>query len=172
MEVPRKETYGGRAEPGTIVAELPANPEVVKGIAPNQWRMMDTKEKIQQWLVVYPDPERRHGAGYVVSAEVYMGKGREATTVYCTLLAYPQGGSYSLSGYGTAGGGGYDKRSAAVQSALRAAGVSHWVEHDDKALGRRLFNCGGVGEQATADALVSLAIALGYPADRLMLIRT
>ena len=139
MEVPRKETYGGRAEPGTIVAELPANPEVVKGIAPNQWRMMDTKEKIQQWLVVYPDPERRHGAGYVVSAEVYMGKGREATTVYCTL---------------------------------RAAGVSHWVEHDDKALGRRLFNCGGVGEQATADALVSLAIALGYPADRLMLIRT
>lgn len=57
----------------------------------------------------------------LVDARLYMGRSRQASTVYCSVWIY--GAGLYLSGRGTAGGYGYHKTSAALDSALAATGV-------------------------------------------------
>ena len=80
-----------------------------------------------------------------VKVEWYMGRSPKSSVVYCNIWA----GSL-CSGSGSAGGGGYCKRSAAFSSALRSAGI----EIDEEVAGRGL---GVVG-----DAVKAISLAL-YP---------
>lgn len=85
-----------------------------------------------------------------VTAKFYMGRSREALTVYCNLWASDHSGERRTSGYGAAGGGGYHKESAALDAAIKSAGIS---------LSERI---NGVGEMAMTDALTAIVRELGY----------
>lgn len=73
---------------------------------------------------------------------------RTAKTVRASL--HIQAPDFRASGYGKAGGGGYDKTSAAVGAAIRSAGI-----------GLR-DNIDGRGDAAIQDALTAIAEYLGY----------
>ena len=81
-----------------------------------------------------------------VTCRIYMGRSRSASTVYATVWLH--GKEYHGSGTGQAGGYGYHKESAAVDTALAMAGVK---------LSRSVH---GTGE--TQAALEATARALGY----------
>lgn len=85
-----------------------------------------------------------------ITAKFYMGRSRDAMTVYCNLWASDQSGERRTSGYGAAGGGGYHKESAALGDAIRSAGISLSEQID------------GVGEMAMTDALTAIVRELGY----------
>lgn len=81
-----------------------------------------------------------------VTCRVYMGRSRSSSTVHATVWLH--GKEYHGSGSGQAGGYGYNKESAAVDTALAMAGVK---------LSRSVH---GTGE--TREALEATARALGY----------
>ena len=81
-----------------------------------------------------------------ITCRVYMGRSRNSSTVYATV--WLDGKEYHASGSGQAGGYGYHKESAAVDTALAMAGVK---------LSRSIH---GTGE--TREALEATARALGY----------
>ena len=83
-----------------------------------------------------------------ITAKCWMGKSRNASVVYACVWIY--GEDKYWSGKGQVGGYGYDKISAAIDFALRDAGVN---------IG---YSFGGAGETATNHALSSIARALGY----------
>lgn len=78
----------------------------------------------------------------LVDARLYMGRSNSASTVYASF--WVSGGDY-LSGHGEASGYGYCKKSAALGSAIRAAGIE---------LSKSI---NGVGEGAMEDALLAIA---------------
>lgn len=82
----------------------------------------------------------------VITCRIYMGLSRNSSTVYATVWLH--GKEYHASGSGQAGGYGYNKESAAVDTALSMAGVK---------LSRSIH---GTGE--TREALEATARALGY----------
>jgi hypothetical protein len=74
------------------------------------------------------------GIREVVCARFWMGKSSSSSVVHCCLWVYFDG--VCLSGKGSAGGGGYCKKSAALDEACRSAGISirsrasdTWVLH-------------------------------------------
>ena len=86
-----------------------------------------------------------------IDARFWMGRSRSASVVYCSIWVHGRINDYKdWSGRGTAGGGGYHKESAALDAAIRSAGIvmdSHF---------------GGCGEGAMRHALTAIAVALGY----------
>jgi hypothetical protein len=82
-----------------------------------------------------------------IIARIYWSKG--GTAYACIWINSATKGIYT-SGGGKAGGGGYHKASAALQSALDDAGV---ILPD---------NIAGRGDSAMTDALTDIALALGY----------
>jgi hypothetical protein len=58
----------------------------------------------------------------VIDARWWMGKARSASIVYCSVWINPPGHD-EASGYGTAGGYGYHKESAALEEAFESAGL-------------------------------------------------
>ena len=86
-----------------------------------------------------------------IDARFWMGRSRSATVVYCSIWVHGRiNDCKDWSGRGTAGGGGYHKESAALDDAIRSAGIvmdSHF---------------GGCGEGAMRHALTAIAVALGY----------
>jgi len=84
-----------------------------------------------------------------VDIRFYMGRGSNASRVYCSV--WLRGHGTECSGRGMAGGGGYHKPSAALSAALDSAGVTL-----DEAIDGR----GGSATRAVAEAL---ARALGFP---------
>ena len=83
----------------------------------------------------------------LVHCRTYMSKSRNASRI--TVILWANGDNYA-SGSGYADGFGYHKQSAAVESAINAAGFE---------LSERI---GGRGEQATIDGLKAVALA-AYP---------
>lgn len=57
----------------------------------------------------------------IVTVRSYMGRSRNASTVYCSIWVH--GNGYYLAGHGSAGGYGYHKESAALQGAINSAGI-------------------------------------------------
>lgn len=105
-------------------------------------KYFDNKETVQ---TVYGVVSCQGVVIQVVTVEWYMGRSPKSSVVYCNIWA----GSL-CSGSGSAGGGGYCKRSAAFSSALRSAGI----KTDEAVEGRGM---GIVGEAVKA---ISLAL---YP---------
>lgn len=83
-----------------------------------------------------------------VDIRFYMGRGSNASRVYCSV--WLRGEHTECSGCGMAGGGGYHKQSAALSAALDSAGVTLYQPID------------GRGESATRKAAAALARALGF----------
>lgn len=87
-----------------------------------------------------------------ISVRFYMGRSRNASTVYCSVWIHGRNydsGPY-VSGYGSAGGYGYCKSSAAFEAALTDAGVE---------LSQPI---GGHGMSAVRGALEAITRKLGY----------
>lgn len=117
-----------------------------------------------------------------VDARFWMGRSSKSMTVYCSVWIQTRAGLHGsktryLSGRGEAGGCGYHKKSAALEAALRSAGVrieSRRVAHEgserDAAqlaerpdLGRwDSASFGGAGDGAMQDVLLAVADAAGY----------
>lgn len=89
--------------------------------------------------------------GTVVEARWWMGKSASASVVYCSVWVYPPAGSAvpSVSGRGTAGGGGYHKESAALEDAFASAGI-RFEKH-----------FGGAGESAMTRAIAAVGTFFG-----------
>ena len=118
----------------------------------------------------------------VITARFYMGRSANASVVYCCLWV-----SGVCSGYGTAGGWGYHKESAALGAAIRSAGIELYgtpykagkqrteteqsYNHETKEYTRtehkidytRTAHISGCGSTAMVDALTDIARdILGY----------
>ena len=81
---------------------------------------IDSKEHVASYTVVAFQNGKFH---FPVRVHCYMGRSNHASTVYANIWIGGGHGKHSSSGYGTAGGGGYCKISAAVDEAVRSAGV-------------------------------------------------
>lgn len=81
-------------------------------------RSYENKEMIQEinCLVIYNRKIRE-----VCCIRFYMGRSSSATTMYCNAWFF--GKDDTKSGSGSAGGGGYDKKSASFQEAMDKAGI-------------------------------------------------
>ena len=122
----------------TITATLPA-----KDVMNAKWK--DGKEQVSFYAVSAWTGEAFEQP---ITVRVWMGRSRNASTVYCALWCHNrEGNGRSFSGAGSAGGYGYHKESAALDSAIRSAGIS---------LDRRIR---GVGDSAMRDALGAIARA-------------
>ena len=99
---------------------------------------------------------------WAVDCRLYMSRsGDGASPIYCNLWIH--GGSIHGAASGKAGGYGYDKKSAAVSSALDNIGAR--LYQDD---GIKSAYIAGVGDTAIREALLAVAVALGYSADTLI----
>ena len=96
----------------------------------------------------------------IVDCRLYMSRSSAASTIYCNI--WIRRAPYGAAS-GKAGGYGYDKKSAAVGSALDNLGVK--LYHDD---GIKPVSINGVGDTAIREALLAVAVALGYSADTLI----
>lgn len=130
----------------------------------NALNMGDKKETIQQILVIDKKTERT-----IVDARFYMGRSSKASSIYCSIWLR---GEVYTSGGGTAGGWGYHKKSAALASAIRSAGIElygspygHPVNGDTPAQTRKLLkthaHIGGCGSGSMTCALLAIAYAAG-----------
>ena len=100
----------------------------------------------------------------IVEARFYMGRARSASTVYCSLWVH---GDEYCAGHGKAGGYGYHKESAALQSAISSAGVTLWGSNYARSDSKERVNykkqayIGGCGYGSMETALKAIARAAG-----------
>lgn len=132
-------------------------------------RQLDNKEMISTFDVVGTIDGKLRS---VVTARCYMGRSSSASTVYASLWVH--GKDVYTSGKGNAGGWGYHKQSAAIDSAIRSAGIelygSPYGSERDKANAKNQTSISGVGSTAIDDALLAIAKAAGARG-RLLIVR-
>lgn len=105
----------------------------------NGKNLSNSKEMVDTWnLVVYHDDMLKSP----ITIRCYMGRSSSASVVYASIWVGTK--DISTSGNGSAGGGGYCKLSAAVDSAIRSAGIT--LNH----------SISGVGTRAIEDALIAI----------------
>jgi hypothetical protein len=107
-----------------------------------------------------------------IHTRFYMSRTSSPSVVYCNIWAHgidPKTGEHvSISGRGSAGGGGYHKESAALNDALRSAGVELYgsaydrPDKTERANRTKRAYIGGCGSQAMESARRALARACGY----------
>jgi hypothetical protein len=85
----------------------------------------------------------------LIDARFWMARRRDASVVYCSVWIQGRADFY-VSGYGTAGGYGYHRASAALEAALNSAGI------------RLSEGIHGAGDSAMREALDAVAVAMGY----------
>lgn len=122
-----------------ITAKLPAE------FSPNGRNYSDEKEMTAAYIVIGIGSSRSD-VKEVATARFHMGRSKTASRVYCSLWVHGR-----CSGHGWAGGYGYHKPSAALDSAIRSAGIT--LEGDE---------ISGRGESAMLDALHAIGIAAGF----------
>ena len=110
----------------------------------NGKNLSNSKEMVDTWnLVVYHDDMLKSP----ITIRCYMGRSSSASVVYASIWVGTK--DISTSGNGSAGGGGYCKLSAAVDSAIRNAGIVlnesidgrgvKLIEHAMVAIGKYLY---------------------------------
>lgn len=109
-----------------------------------QWK--DGKEQVAAMAVI---AIHKGEFSQPITARFWMSRrGDGASAVYCSV--WTSNRTLSAAGHGTATGYGYHKMSAALQSAMRSAGITLSEPID------------GRGEAAMRNALTAVARALGY----------
>lgn len=132
------------------------------------------KEQTGQYTVVAASGKELHEP---VTVRCWMGRSNQASVVYACIWIRTKDGRH-FSGRGTAGGYGYHKASAAIDEAIRSAGVGLFGypysgpnrDRDGKPMedilamlkDRKPASISGVGEQAIESAIQSIARAAGY----------
>jgi hypothetical protein len=106
------------------------------------------KEQVSAWIAVDLSPGVKDYRREVVTVRCYMGRSRNASRVYASIWVHH--GDDTTSGHGYADGYGYHKESAAVDEAIRSAGIelSRFID--------------GVGDSAIESAVKAIALAAGY----------
>lgn len=132
----------------------------------------DQKEVVGQYKLISVDCS--NGApkfNEPVDLRLYMGRSSGASTVYATLWVH--GTDFYASGSGKASGYGYCKRSAAADSAIRAAGIELFgaVYSSESPDFEKSVRIDGVGESAMQEAIYAIGEALGYDRSNLYLVR-
>ena len=99
----------------------------------------------------------------VIDARIYMGRSRSASVVYASIWAFGNGKA-SISGTGKAGGYGYHKESAALDSAINNAGVELYGDPyaREKPDFKKRCHFGGTGDHAYKNILMAIAKAQGW----------
>lgn len=132
------------------------------------------KETTQTWVLV---GVKKCELKELVTARWYMSRSSQASVVYCCVWVH--GDNQWFSGKGTAGGYGYHKYSAALDSALSSAGIKlvgspyHGPERTfeqwngtERVTAKQDFkqacHIGGCGDRAAEDAIKAVGYALGY----------
>lgn len=151
---------------------------IIKNSVSNAVNYSREKETVSKYIVIGKiNGELRE----VVDCRVYMGRSRNASTVYASLWVHA--GNLCTSGRGTAGGYGYHKESAAIASAIDSASIELWGSpyanrstwnYDEKreytpaemrAMERkdnkRRAHIGGRGDESARAALMAIAKAAG-----------
>lgn len=121
-------------------------------------RRLDNKELVSAYslIVRLPSGELRE----VVTVKCYMGRSAIASVVYAVLWVRCADGHWT-SGFGSAGGWGYHKESAALADAVRSAGIElKDLDRTDRP--DRWFDLGGTGTSYYPQVLESIARAAGY----------
>lgn len=115
------------------------------------------KETVGTWIFVAPLP-RDHWSGRkigtAVTVRAYMGRSRNASTVYASVWAKSRDGSIDLAGHGSASG--YGKVNAAVEDAFESAGITMSAHF------------GGCGDSSIEHAIEALARKLGWKAGNVL----
>lgn len=110
----------------------------------NARNLSDKKELVKAWSLCHlSDGEIREA----ITVRWWMGRSSSASRVYCSVWVH--GKDFYTSGHGQAGGGGYDKASAAFAAAVDSAGIQLAADVD------------GRGDQAVRDAMHYIADATG-----------
>lgn len=121
----------------------------------NGKNLSQSKETVSTYSVIVIDPKcdpaglaaKRQHMRELITVRVYMGRSRNASTVYASIWV---NGPLWTSGHGSAGGYGYHKASAAIGDAIRSAGI---VLSSD---------INGCGDSAVESALRAIASSLGF----------
>lgn len=128
----------------------------------NAINMHREKETVSRYLVIDKKTER-----HIVDCRVYMGRSASSSTAYASIWIYGDNvPSNYTSGKGQAGGYGYHKESAAIEAALRSAGVelygtAYTNTYGGKVDFKKQAYIGGVGGDAIKSALLAVAYAAG-----------
>ena len=120
----------------------------------NAKNMNGEKELVQHIVGVDDAGSKRQ----IVDCRLYIGRSRNAATVYCSIWAngYINNEQAWITGHGKAGGYGYHKPSAAMQNAIAAAGFTLTDDNGD------IVPIDGRGDDSMRDAAIAIAAALGY----------
>ena len=149
----------------SIVAVLPQSP-VSNG------RRLDNKALATGYQLV-----AHEGVGFkeIVTAFVWLGKSSNASRVFAAI--WVQGDDSKnrpwLSGQGSAGGWGYHKGSAAIDEAIRSAGVKLYGTPYGRSTGDfdKETSIHGVGDTGIELALYAIGQACGYSLNQLHLVK-
>jgi len=110
----------------------------------NAKNLANEKELVEEFnAVLIHDGEIKNP----VTVRWYMGRSKSASKVYCSI--WVSGANISVAGHGTAGGGGYCKKSASFARACESAGIE-------------TIDADGRGTSVVREALTSICEALGY----------
>lgn len=127
-------------------ATLPAkHTENARNLEPQKERTDSRK------LLAFADGEFRE----LVDARWYMARRSDgASPIYCSVWVTDQRGNRYFAGHGKAGGYGYCKLSGAFDEAVTSAGI------------KLAKNVHGTGMSTVHDAMLAIAVALGYSLDQ------
>lgn len=122
---------------------------ILPGGHPTNAKQPDNKRLIHAVSVIGRDDK---GMKEVVCARFWMGLSSSSTVVQCCVWVYPHG--HCMSGRGEAGGGGYCKKSSALDCALQSAGI--------RVASRESPSWQLAGSGCIREACEAVAAALGY----------
>lgn len=132
-----------------------ATPQITASLAPYRSKgatvNIDNKELVYTCTVVSPTARR---LDLPITLRLYMGRSRNASTVYAAVYIRNESGTISRYGYGHAGGYGYCKQSTAAALAIEDAGI----KLDSDIAGR--------GMTSVERALLAVAEAVGFDAGK------
>lgn len=115
------------------------------------------KNCIADYRIVVLDNSAECGMRCVITARCWKSFNRNASVVYASIWVNDRHSNTHTSGKGQAGGGGYCKLSAAMDEAIKSAGIMLHCCEDGK-----ISNIHGRGEGAIREALKAIAESLGY----------
>jgi len=113
-----------------------------------EWQKKELISKLSLYVVGHRAWDEQMIIDTLMDIEWYMGRSNSAMTMYCNVRYNFSGETYG-SGRGTAGGGGYCKKSASAAAALESAGF-------------QVHEISGRGVTVLEKALQNIAYQLGY----------